>query len=358
MRLLLLGATGVVGRDIVRRLSRQPDLEIVAVGRNQVLLDHLAEEFNVYPLALDLQTTTTTASDLPDADVVLDLTFASGGRPRELVRGARHTIATLASYLERHPSSRLIHAGTWVVTINGAPKWDQTPRTRLDWSDMYLLAKTAAEKALATYLDGARVALVRLGNVLAPDSAMWIDVARAVRSRHVAASTYLDGLAGLSTVDELLTKVVDSTQSPLTYTSSIAGFTWRDVLRAVDQELDLDLGPAPWQGEPGGRSPAPSPGALTRRRRALQYRVLGALPEGTRGFLAGLPGGRRLAPAARQFLRAGLDSASPTEAVELPSSSRFPTAGRDAEGLNRATRAVAAGMRERGDLFLFEQRRR
>ena len=263
---VLVGATGTVGRELAADLAGRPDSSVFAVSRNRVLLDDLAGRLDCTPISLEVGGDAD-PRQLPEADVVVDLTYAGGRHPRALVRSAEATVSFYRRYLELHPGARLVHTGTWVVT----PR-DGDPRrlnTSLLWDDTYVLAKTAAERALARGWMPGRMLVVRLGNVLTPDSAWGIGLLRTLRAGRVADPTTLAMPAGLSTVAELADLVVEGSERDLEQTDAGAGWSWGEVLESAGRELELE---GAWETD-GAAPPTaarsasrlPTPGAVLHR---------------------------------------------------------------------------------------------
>lgn len=268
---VLIGATGTVGRELAAQLVARPESTVFAVSRNRVLLDDLAGRLACAPISLEVGGDAD-PSGLPEADVLVDLTYAGGRHPRALVRSAEATVGFCRRYLELHPRSRLVHAGTWVVT----PRDGDPRRLRRDllWGDTYVLAKTAAERALARSWMPGRMLVARLGNVLTPDSAWGIGLLRALRAEGVRDPAALASPAGLSSVAELADLVVNGSELDLEQTDAGAGWTWGEVLEATAHELQLD---GAWAAD--GR-PAPAVPASYRglSKSALLHRALWATP--------------------------------------------------------------------------------
>src|SRR5215210_156599 len=132
---LVLGATGTVGRELAAMVAANGD-SVVAAGRNAVLLDDLANRLGCEPLRVDLGDPATTATSLPAADVVVNLTLPTGRHPRLIVRRNEQTVRLLTAYLDLHPHARLVHASTWVL-IGGRPDQQSRLITTLNWGDTY-----------------------------------------------------------------------------------------------------------------------------------------------------------------------------------------------------------------------------
>jgi len=108
-----------------------------------VLLNELAERLDCNPISFEVNGDADPRR-LPEADVLVDLTYVGGRHPRALTRSAEGTVAFIRRYLELQQHARLVHTGTWVVTPrDGDPHRLQT---RLLWDDTYMLAKSAAER--------------------------------------------------------------------------------------------------------------------------------------------------------------------------------------------------------------------
>ncbi|MFL5906778.1 MAG: hypothetical protein ACJ75Z_04175, partial [Solirubrobacterales bacterium] len=234
---VVLGATGTVGRELTAALAQSPDSSVFAVSRHRVLLDELAGRLDCTPLSFDVNGGAD-PRELPEADVLIDLTYVGGRHPRALVRSAEGIVSFLRRYLELHPSARLVHTGTWVATpSDGEPLRLQT---RLLWDDTYMLAKSAAERALARAWMPGRMLVIRLGNVLTPDSTWGIGLLRSLRAARVRDPVSLASPAGLSTVAELAEFVEAGSGLDVAQTDAGAGWTWGEVLHAAARRLRLD----------------------------------------------------------------------------------------------------------------------
>jgi hypothetical protein len=269
---VILGATGTVGRELTAALASRPGSTVYAVSRNRVLLDELAARIGCTTLSYAVSGDAD-PRQLPAADVLVDLTFTGGRHPRAIVRSAEGSISFLRRYLEVNPRARLVHTGTWVVTPrSGEPR---RPRTKLLWDDTYVLTKSAAERALARAWIPERMLVVRLGNVLTPDSGWGIGLLRALRAGRVRHPSDLKSPAGLSTVSELAELVEGGSAREVEQTDAGAGWTWGEVLQAACRELDLG---DEWGTEhPVEPEAVPAPSRFPTRG-AILHRALWATP--------------------------------------------------------------------------------
>ena len=321
-RILILGATGTVGRELVGLLAPREDLELVVTGRNRVLLDHLEATLGVQVQRFD--STGMSASALPAADVMVDLTFSLNRHPRWVTRTAERSVEMLLGYLRLHPQARVVHTGTFAL-LNERPEWADELCPRLLWSGPYMLSKSAAERALRRAGAGERLSVIRLGNMAVPDMTWSASILRAVRDGAVSDPDLLDRPANLSDARQLARAVLEP-RPGLSYVPEMAGFTWGEVIDAVAAatgQPPLDRAPGAEAGHPasGPRLPV---GALVRR--ALYVAPLSAAS----GPLEGLPGATRWLSAGRDMVRrtrpaaASFPAALPGGDYPMPGAARDP----------------------------------
>jgi nucleoside-diphosphate-sugar epimerase len=342
MRWLVLGATGTIGRELTSMILARGD-SVVAAGRNPVLLDELRTRLGCETLQVDLADSATT---LPPADVVVNLTLTAGRHPRLIVRNNERTMRVLTAYLDRHPRARLVHASTWVL-IGGRPDQSSGVITALDWADTYRLGKSAAERALARAWKPGRMTIVRLGNVVTADSQWGVGLLRILRAGAVENPDALSTAANLSTVAELF-DVAAHDGADVRLTNRVAGWTWGEVLEAIAAALVRRGTPVREQwasADPPGRSwdlsGPPGPDALLRRGLwLLPARFDTATPET-------LPAASRLVPLARIVLRQAAQLPISRLPPCLPIWSALP-GGHDAGALGAMADQLADAYVERG----------
>lgn len=222
MKLLIIGATGTVGRELTR-LATSEGHQVVAISRNQVLLEMLTFQHGCEALQLDLLSGTT----LPQADALVDLSWPNRRLPRQVVRAAAGAVEAVDSWLGCNPGAVAVHAGTYVVAgaIRPAPP---SLLTRLVWDDPYSLAKSAGERSVARTQHRERISVVRLGNVLTNDSMWGMLILRCVAYGIVANPEVLGAAANLTSVRPLLQAI--EKPGSLVSTTAAAGVTWLDAI--------------------------------------------------------------------------------------------------------------------------------
>jgi hypothetical protein len=195
-------------------------------------------------------------SALPAGDWLIDLTFPNRRHPREVTRRARAAIDSLCRWLDGGGNRRVLHTSTFVVGgySRSAPI---DLAQRLAWDDSYVLAKSAAEQSIRRR-GHSRLHVLRLGNVITPNS-MWGQlVLRAASVGAVQNSDQLDAPANL-TEPAAITQAIEGTPPPLSAASDLAEVTWSEVVHAVRLEAHGgDLSSVrPREGDPpespGGR---------------------------------------------------------------------------------------------------------
>lgn len=338
-RVVVLGATGTVGRELVRLLAARGDVEVVAVGRNRVLLEHLEASLPVEVLRFD--SVSMPASELPAADVLVDLTFSLNRHPRWVTRSAERSVATLLDYLRLNEGSRVVHTGTFAL-LNKHPELADELCSKLLWSDSYMLSKSAAERALRRVGPPERVAVIRLGNMAVPDMTWTTAILRAVRDGAVSNPSVLFRPANLTDARQLAGAVFEE-RAGLTYLPEMAGFTWGEVIGSVATST-------------GGHfeTPAPRRDQVTTTGSALPVgtlvnRALYAAPlDMASGPLEALPGADRWLGAGRGLVRRTRGTA-PAFPVALPAADTpIPGSQRDETRLQALTEDLTALFERRG----------
>jgi len=234
---LILGATGAVGRELTADLARRPNSSVFVASRDPVLLEELAHRLDCAPVDFEVRRDAD-PRQLPEADVLIDLTYVGGRHPRAIVRAAEGSVSLLRRYLELHSRARLVHTGTWVVTPReGEPRRLQTS---LLWDDTYMLGKSAAERALSKAWLPGQMLVVRLGNVLTPDTAWGVGLLRSLRAGRVRDPASLSSPGGLSTIAELAELAVTGSDRQVEQADAGAGWTWGEVLQGAAERLGLD----------------------------------------------------------------------------------------------------------------------
>lgn len=338
-RVVVLGATGTVGRELVRLLAAREDIDVVAAGRNRVLLEHLEASLGVEVQRFD--SVSMPASDLPAADVLVDLTFSLNRHPRWVVRSAERSVATLLDYLRQHPESRLVHTGTFAL-LNKRPELADGLCSKLLWSDSYMLSKSAAERALHRAGPPERVAVIRLGNMAVPDMTWSTAILRAVRDGAVIDPTVLSRPANLSDARQLAGALFEE-RTGLSYLPEMAGFTWGEVIGSVAASAGVRFEtPAPRRDQVASTGSGLPVGTVVNR-------ALYAAPlDMASGPLQGLPGAARWLGAGRSLVRSARGGA-PAFPVSLPpADAPIPGSGRDETRLQALTQDLSELFERRG----------
>ena len=346
-RWLVLGATGTVGRQLASTLATRPDASVVAVSRNRVLLDELCNRLGCETVELDVASPSATVERLPKADVVVDLTYSGGRHPRSVVRKAERAAALIGAYLDTHEGARLVHTGTWVL-IQRRPHDSERLVSELDWTSTYTLSKSAAERALARGWRHGRMRVVRLGNVVTPDSMWGAALLRALRAGQVDSEAALASPANACGVNAVMNTIDDPDGAPVSLASSGAGWSWGELLAAAASAVSDRggfvcggwgaAGPAPSDSRERGLSP-----------QSLVLRALWPLPLRLDSLpLDAVPGWARAAPALKRAL--GSLEAPPIFRLPpgLPAEPPMPGAGRDLGELEAMASGLADAYMNRG----------
>jgi nucleoside-diphosphate-sugar epimerase len=335
-RVVVLGATGTVGRPLVAELAARPGTEVVAVGRNKVLLEHLSRTLPIEGLHLDV--TASAARELPAAAVLIDLTNAMNRHPRWTITAAERAVALLAEYRRLHPSARVAHTGSFALLT---PRPDLAGRLADDiiWDNSYTISKSAGERAIARLHAAERPHVIRLGNMAVPDMAWTTAILRAVRDGAVADPSELAREAVLTDERQLADALFDD-RPELSYIPAMAGFTWGEVINAVARatgQPELDVPAA--GDDPDYSRPRLSP---------LLNRTLYATPLSTAGGpIEGLPGASLWLGPARALVRRQ-NAGPPNFPVPLPHYRAIPGAGRDEKLLAQLVERMARLFVSRG----------
>ncbi|KUN01172.1 NarL family transcriptional regulator [Streptomyces yokosukanensis] len=164
MRILVLGATGYLGRHVAARLGALPGARILAAGRSPTA------EFGV-DLAADPveRLAKTLAAAAPDA--VVNCAGATGGAPVTLAEAnARGPAALCAALREAAPTARLVHLGSAAEYGPGVPGTPVTESAPARPVTLYGATKLAGTLAITTSaLDGV---VLRVGNPVGPGAPM------------------------------------------------------------------------------------------------------------------------------------------------------------------------------------------
>lgn len=336
MKLLVAGATGTVGRELTRRAVAAGH-EVVAMSRNQVLLDALVAAVGCEARRLDLLTD---SAALPEAHVLVDLTWPNRRLPRQVVRAAEGAVGAVDRWLARNPGSCAVHAGTFVVAGPGRPAPDSL-LTRLVWDDPYALAKSAGERAVARARHRDRISVVRLGNVLTDDSAWGTLILRSLAYGAVANPGALGAPANLCTVRPLLDAV--ERPSPLHHAAAAAGVPWSTVMATVAALAGV---PFETPAVPASAPPAPPgpSGGVARLARQALWVAPAALSDVRPWQVWPLLGPGRAVQRSVMGFPAGGPVAPPTLTVTVP----MPGGGHDMDELEPALASLAAAYRSRG----------
>jgi hypothetical protein len=235
---LLLGGTGPVGRALASQLATNAGSQLYVASRNRVLLEEMSARLDCEPIHIDLAASDASPESLPRCDVLVDLTVASGGRhPRLVIRRAGRVVRLLTRYLQLYRQAHLCYTTTWAVLAKCSAR-ENGLCTKLDWRNNYLLAKSAAERALANAWLPGRMRVVRLGNVVTPDSDWGVVLLRALRAGNVGNPESLGCAANLSTVAELTYHLTADAHPEVALATATAGWTWGEVLERASANLE------------------------------------------------------------------------------------------------------------------------
>jgi hypothetical protein len=347
-RWLVLGATGTVGRPLTAILAGRPDTSVVAVSRNRVLLDELNERLGCEIVECDVASPGATVEQLPAADVVVDLTYAGGRHPRAVVRKAERAAGLIRAYLDRHATARLVHTGTWVL-VQRRPNDSERVISDLDWTSTYTLSKSAAERAFARNWQDGRMRVVRLGNVVTPDSMWGVALLRALRAGTIESDAALASAANVCGLDAVIRAVDDPDGAPVALAASSAAWTWGEVLASTAHAV-VQRGGAPcggWDTFSVGAAPDGRAAAIPRQ--SLALRALSALPlqlDAVR--VDAIPGWAALGPVLKRVL--GSLEVPPTFRLPpgLPTEGAMPGAGRNSHELEGMAAALSEAYMDRG----------
>jgi hypothetical protein len=241
-----------------------------------------------------------------------------------------------------------VHTGTWVL-LQGRPNDVKRPVSELDWTSTYNLSKSAAERAFARGWRPGRMRIVRLGNVVTPDSMWGTALLRALRAGSVENLPALGSPGNACGLDAVINAVEEDDGPPVGLASSAAGWTWGDLLAATARAVVERGGAAcgSWEAASPPTAPERRTGAVSRQ--SLALRALSVLPlqlDAVR--LDAIPGWTTAAPRLKRVL--GSLEAPPTFRLPpgLPTEAAMPGAGRDREQLERMAGALAEAYTERG----------
>ncbi len=162
-RVLVLGATGFLGRHVAAAFAARPGTEVVTAGRRAGVVDHQIDLATAGPA---------TVADLVRAaapDTVVNCTGVTGTDPTQLVGGNVVAVATLLSALCRAGhDGRLIHLGSaaeYGITPFGIAVTERTPTAPNSPYGVTKLAGTALAVAARGELD---VTVLRVFNPIGP----------------------------------------------------------------------------------------------------------------------------------------------------------------------------------------------
>lgn len=171
-RVLVLGAGGFIGRQVVARLARS-DWVAVAAGRRPI---RIGEVPSAEAIALDACDPTALASALRGVGAVVNCV---GGDPNKMLIAARVLFATAGKM--RDPP-RIVHLSSLAVYGSAARNVDEAASLG-PGVDPYGAAKIEAEQLAFGY---ERAVVLRPGIVYGPESAWWSDrIARLLFARRL-----------------------------------------------------------------------------------------------------------------------------------------------------------------------------
>ncbi len=249
---LVLGASGFIGRRIVAALASSDWAEPIAAARRPVGgFDGRAVR--------SVQMDATEPCALARAfDGVAGVINCVAGAPETILRGAQVLAAQAA---QGSPSRPIVHLSSMAVYGTATGTLDESAPLLGDISP-YAQAKVAAERALAAY---PRLTVLRPGIVYGPGSLWWSDaIGRLLLARRLGdLGAHGDGYCNLVHVDDVAAAAIRALQTP----------------EAAGQALNLSLPEPPTWNEyfvAYGRALGAVPvRRITARRLAIELKVIG-----------------------------------------------------------------------------------
>lgn len=163
MRILVIGATGFIGRHLVRTLGRHTGLVVTGTSRHA----------GVNLLALEACDAKAIESALASCDAVVNLV---AGSARAIEGGARALVQALRAQARRDGRTRhLVHASSMAVYEGWQGQVDESTPL-LPVRRWYARAKQASEACVhALAMQGHPVTMLRPGCVWGPGSPLWVE---------------------------------------------------------------------------------------------------------------------------------------------------------------------------------------
>lgn len=163
LRIVVTGAQGFIGSALVSRLAREPDVEIIAVGRHPG-----ASMANVFPIQADCGHWAWSSALPPRADVVVHLA-QSGSNPNfpdgalDIVRVNIDATAELLDWSHKNGARRFLLASTGnVYADTSEPLIETTPCKP---TSLYALTKWTAEQLVGLHGNLLQPVILRLFGV-------------------------------------------------------------------------------------------------------------------------------------------------------------------------------------------------
>ncbi len=297
LKILVLGATGFIGRAVVKNLASRGQSLIFAASRTINTSDISELEF-VERICCDVFDPQSLQEATRQADVVVNCF-----RETTTEKDAVVTIGNLLDACARNNVRRLIHISSTAVygEATGIVDENSPAREPLNW---YARAKMAAERACEEKASETfRVAVLRPSLVYGPNGEEWsLDFIRSVNRGHLLGlGAAGDGTANLVYVDDLADFCAQLTTAEIPMFSILnvngsAGTTFNEYFAEIGKELARTLYE--------GRKPSPTILNLRHARRLVrgllkgQHRLLGPLVARSPG-LSGLIASAEIAARAR-----------------------------------------------------------
>lgn len=173
-KVLVLGATGFLGRHVVNQLKQQ-DVLILAASRHPVT----HQEAKVQNIALDCSNESALRDVMADVEYVINCV---AGNAQTLVAATQ----ALVNVINPLSSTRVIHISSMAVygAVTGVIREETPLATNAGW---YAQAKSETEKMWADHrAKGGQVVILRPGCIYGVDSEQWVTrIARLLSSGRI-----------------------------------------------------------------------------------------------------------------------------------------------------------------------------